>query len=311
MHCFRRLESAEVENVRLAVRKYISKATEMRVLESNRLLEFVFHPDRRLVVDAEGGSVDVLQVQAKEPVTHLTPGQIKRAYKPNVSLKNTAVVHASESTPARFTYNPRTMTVKYRYFYQAYCKNGWPVNFVAFDDPDKKKKKRLVPLPTPPKKPKKPKVVDVLCSACGNGDDEECLLLCDVCDVGTHTRCLQPPMDAVPSGPWFCGVCNAAALLGRITIDTCLERANMVVDDVMSENMVGRAIAFKWPFEGWVVATVKKWYCPLLLGIYNAEVKSYDGVRDQFLSPTMRVVGANMAEAPGAPFASWALLRAR
>ena len=48
------------------------------------------------------------------------------------------------------------------------------------------------------------------CTVCGSGEDEpgrNDILLCDACGGGFHTRCLQPPLDAVPPGDWFCAGC--------------------------------------------------------------------------------------------------------
>ena len=32
------------------------------------------------------------------------------------------------------------------------------------------------------------------------------MLVCDLCDKGYHTYCLQPVMDAIPTGGWRCQV---------------------------------------------------------------------------------------------------------
>ena len=48
------------------------------------------------------------------------------------------------------------------------------------------------------------------CAVCDSAEDEPgCndILLCDACDAGYHMRCLQPPLEAVPSGDWFCARC--------------------------------------------------------------------------------------------------------
>jgi hypothetical protein len=38
------------------------------------------------------------------------------------------------------------------------------------------------------------------------------ILLCDSedCETGIHQRCLSPPLEELPSGKWFCPVCDAA-----------------------------------------------------------------------------------------------------
>jgi|Transcript_1835 hypothetical protein len=46
------------------------------------------------------------------------------------------------------------------------------------------------------------------CEACGSGDDESNILLCDGCDAGAHTRCCWPPLRAVPLDEWFCPSCD-------------------------------------------------------------------------------------------------------
>ena len=51
------------------------------------------------------------------------------------------------------------------------------------------------------------------CTVCGSTEDapgSNDILLCDACDAGYHMRCLQPPLEAVPEGDWFCPRCAAA-----------------------------------------------------------------------------------------------------
>ena len=47
---------------------------------------------------------------------------------------------------------------------------------------------------------------DTVCVLCGNGDDANVLLLCDGCDKGFHTYCLNLP--AIPVGSWYCPGCR-------------------------------------------------------------------------------------------------------
>mmetsp|Transcript_64037 Transcript_64037/g.113903 ORF Transcript_64037/g.113903 Transcript_64037/m.113903 type:complete len:725 (-) Transcript_64037:44-2218(-) len=49
----------------------------------------------------------------------------------------------------------------------------------------------------------------VLCTACGKGDREAELLLCDTpnCGRATHLGCCEPPLAAIPEGDWFCTKC--------------------------------------------------------------------------------------------------------
>ncbi len=49
---------------------------------------------------------------------------------------------------------------------------------------------------------------DVKCKQCGSGDNETKLLLCDGCEEGTyHTFCLNPPLEEIPEGSWYCPTC--------------------------------------------------------------------------------------------------------
>jgi len=47
------------------------------------------------------------------------------------------------------------------------------------------------------------------CRICGFDDDHANLLLCEGCDKEVHTYCLNPPLEKVPTGDWFCDVCRS------------------------------------------------------------------------------------------------------
>jgi len=47
------------------------------------------------------------------------------------------------------------------------------------------------------------------CRVCGVDEDYESIMLCDRCDAEYHTYCLNPPLDNVPEGNWFCPECVA------------------------------------------------------------------------------------------------------
>lgn len=59
--------------------------------------------------------------------------------------------------------------------------------------------------------PRHPVDVDVpdVCVVCNrdNGDDDS-PLACDKCDHPYHLKCLDPPLDMVPDGEWFCPECE-------------------------------------------------------------------------------------------------------
>jgi hypothetical protein len=49
----------------------------------------------------------------------------------------------------------------------------------------------------------------IVCEECGTDEQPESLLLCDMCNLGYHLACLQPPLSAVPAGSWLCPKCAA------------------------------------------------------------------------------------------------------
>ncbi|PAV77657.1 hypothetical protein WR25_15642 [Diploscapter pachys] len=46
------------------------------------------------------------------------------------------------------------------------------------------------------------------CEICETGSDEHQILLCDGCDKGFHTYCLDPPIETIPRGRWYCPDCE-------------------------------------------------------------------------------------------------------
>uniref|UniRef100_A0A3B0NDZ0 Ring finger domain/Zinc finger, C3HC4 type (RING finger)/PHD-finger containing protein, putative n=1 Tax=Theileria annulata TaxID=5874 RepID=A0A3B0NDZ0_THEAN len=45
------------------------------------------------------------------------------------------------------------------------------------------------------------------CQICGNDDNWNQQLLCDICDKGYHTYCLNPPLTTIPETSWYCQLC--------------------------------------------------------------------------------------------------------
>jgi hypothetical protein len=50
-------------------------------------------------------------------------------------------------------------------------------------------------------------VEDALCEICGTDEQENKLLLCDVCTLAFHTFCLTPALPSIPEGTWLCPGC--------------------------------------------------------------------------------------------------------
>ena len=48
-----------------------------------------------------------------------------------------------------------------------------------------------------------------VCKSCTRGDDDNYLLLCDICDNCYHTYCLIPALMEIPRGQWRCPKCVA------------------------------------------------------------------------------------------------------
>ena len=46
---------------------------------------------------------------------------------------------------------------------------------------------------------------EVTCGTCGEGGDEDRLMLCDGCDAGHHCFCVG--LDTVPLEEWYCRIC--------------------------------------------------------------------------------------------------------
>ena len=63
-------------------------------------------------------------------------------------------------------------------------------------------------------------VAPALCMICGNGGDEDMVLLCDGLGCGNecHMFCLRPPLLAVPSGDWLCPCCDPKGTTAQLLV---------------------------------------------------------------------------------------------
>lgn len=56
------------------------------------------------------------------------------------------------------------------------------------------------------------------CRACGRDDDHNNLMFCDMCDNEYHYYCLDPPLQGVPTGDWFCSACKPHTTLHAVSL---------------------------------------------------------------------------------------------
>ncbi|CAJ0942984.1 unnamed protein product, partial [Mesorhabditis belari] len=61
------------------------------------------------------------------------------------------------------------------------------------------------------------------CQVCRTSDNEDQLLLCDLCDLGYHLYCFRPVLKQVPEGEWYCPKCKEAAS-GKPTCLLCSQQ---------------------------------------------------------------------------------------
>lgn len=59
---------------------------------------------------------------------------------------------------------------------------------------------------------------DEECEVCHSQADGDKMLLCEECDKGYHMYCLQPPLEAIPEGEWYCAECHPRPVFGTAWI---------------------------------------------------------------------------------------------
>ena len=80
-----------------------------------------------------------------------------------------------------------------------------------------------------------------------SGDADEQLLLCDGCDDSYHTFCLNPPLDKIPEGDWFCPTCISIRISTSPKKNAAKNESNIVdsdsdVDSVYKDDPLGQYI---------------------------------------------------------------------
>ena len=73
------------------------------------------------------------------------------------------------------------------------------------------------------------------------------MLLCDGCDDSYHTFCLNPPLDKIPEGDWFCPTCISIRISTSPKKNTAKNESNIVdsdsdVDSVYKDDPLGQYI---------------------------------------------------------------------
>ena len=60
------------------------------------------------------------------------------------------------------------------------------------------------------------------CTICHSNNEEDKIIICDMCDIAMHIDCLDPPLSQVPQQSWFCDLCikciKCKAKLPRISL---------------------------------------------------------------------------------------------
>ena len=90
------------------------------------------------------------------------------------------------------------------------------------------------------------------CKVCGRSEDDSNTLLCDKCNRGFHSTCLQPPLAEVPAGKWYCQPFDTTS--NDITKDlatvTFLETGQLPEDSNNREKVHIKARALRFTYSG-------------------------------------------------------------
>ncbi|CAG8778101.1 24034_t:CDS:2, partial [Racocetra persica] len=67
------------------------------------------------------------------------------------------------------------------------------------------------------------------CSVCKWKGDPGCILLCNGCEKGFHTRCLKPLLKRIPARKWYCNELNVSIIQLDINAQRIVEIENTLV----------------------------------------------------------------------------------
>ncbi|KAM5482303.1 hypothetical protein McanCB56680_003672 [Microsporum canis] len=81
------------------------------------------------------------------------------------------------------------------------------------------------------------------CPICGDDDNETVLVLCDGCNIASHTYCVG--LDSVPSGEWFCVQCESRRVRTPAQLSQSRSRRRTRADQRRARNN-NQVHAFNW-----------------------------------------------------------------
>ena len=110
------------------------------------------------------------------------------------------------------------------------------------------------------------------CEVCRFMDNGATMLLCDYCDTGWHTHCLDPPLHSIPDGAWFCPPCAAA---GRAHVRIQPQGRHTNPDQQQVPRVVLTPPRIGWQFDGWRIKKPFEGHP----GLFDGYLRYQDGTR--------------------------------
>lgn len=79
-------------------------------------------------------------------------------------------------------------------------------------------------------------LMNLRCRKCCKKGGDEYLLLCDGCDNGFHTYCLDPPLLEIPEGNWFCSKCKPPSPVKLRRVSGVQRSTSQEIDEESSDD---------------------------------------------------------------------------